>query len=118
MEEDENFQDQICGVLRSHIQRIIPNHVHMQVGVYEYGLRANDRIKDDDDNAYIISLDFRFETSWAKLVKDVIKSNLTHLRFKRRRSNFESEKGRFTRGGASGSRSGAGIYRGGDGGSR
>nr|GEZ69076.1 hypothetical protein [Tanacetum cinerariifolium] len=32
-EEDENFQDRIGGVLRSHIQKIIPSHVHMQVAI-------------------------------------------------------------------------------------
>ncbi|GJX56104.1 hypothetical protein Tco_0286001 [Tanacetum coccineum] len=70
-EEDENFQDQIGCVLRSHIQRIIPSYVHMQVGksilelIEELKVRVHVsqiggfRIEDNDDNAYVTSLDLR-----------------------------------------------------------
>ncbi|GKC78070.1 hypothetical protein Tco_1128844, partial [Tanacetum coccineum] len=53
---------------------------HIEEGlVFRFKITWDDA---DDDVLDVIGMDPRFETSWAKLEKDVVMSNLTHLRFK------------------------------------
>ncbi|GKD00288.1 hypothetical protein Tco_1170562, partial [Tanacetum coccineum] len=48
----------------------------------------------DDDVLDVIGMDPRFETSWAKLEKDVVMSNLTHLRIDKIDAYVQSDKGK------------------------
>nr|GEU86619.1 hypothetical protein [Tanacetum cinerariifolium] len=88
-EEDENFLEQIGGVLRSCIQRIIPSHIHMQEASEDnYGVL--DKLSLDSRK---LGLNSRCEASLAKLSKYVVKLTLTHLRSKIKKEASEDDNG-------------------------